>query len=71
VKAWVFGDNVDTDAIVPGRYMKFGIDEIARHCMETLAPAFANLSRRWPTLDSTTPICLNIALRPGGGVAGR
>jgi 3-isopropylmalate/(R)-2-methylmalate dehydratase small subunit len=41
VKAWVFGDNVDTDAIVPGRYMKFGIDEIAKHCMEALAPAFA------------------------------
>jgi 3-isopropylmalate/(R)-2-methylmalate dehydratase small subunit len=42
MKAWVFGDNVDTDAIVPGRYMKFGIDEIAKHCMEALDPAFAH-----------------------------
>jgi 3-isopropylmalate/(R)-2-methylmalate dehydratase small subunit len=41
MKAWVFGDNVDTDVIVPGRYMKFGIDEIARHCMESAAPDFA------------------------------
>ena len=42
MKAWVFGDNVDTDAIVPGRYMKFGIEEIARHSMEALAPGFAS-----------------------------
>ena len=41
MKAWVFGDNVDTDAIAPGRYMKFGIEEIARHCLESVAPAFA------------------------------
>jgi len=42
VKAWVFGDNVDTDAIAPGRYMKFGIDEIARHCLEAVDPAFSS-----------------------------
>jgi 3-isopropylmalate/(R)-2-methylmalate dehydratase small subunit len=41
VKAWVFGDNVDTDAIAPGRYMKFGIEEIARHCMEGVDPKFS------------------------------
>jgi 3-isopropylmalate/(R)-2-methylmalate dehydratase small subunit len=41
VKAWVFGDNLDTDAIAPGRYMKFGIEEIARHCLEAVSPAFA------------------------------
>lgn len=40
-RAWVFGDNVDTDAIAPGRYMKFGIDEIARHVLEVIDPAFA------------------------------
>ena len=42
MRAWVFGDNVDTDAIAPGRYMKFGIDEIARHCMEPIDPRFAS-----------------------------
>ncbi len=41
MKAWVFGDNVDTDAIAPGRYMKFGIDEIARHCLEGVDPEFS------------------------------
>ena len=40
MKAWVFGDNLDTDVIAPGRYMKFGIDEIARHCLESIEPTF-------------------------------
>ena len=41
MKAWVFGDNVDTDAIAPGRYMKFAIEEIAKHCMEALDESFS------------------------------
>lgn len=41
MKAWVFGDNVDTDVIAPGRYMKFGIEEIARHCLEAVDPEFS------------------------------
>jgi 3-isopropylmalate/(R)-2-methylmalate dehydratase small subunit len=40
-RAWVFGDNIDTDVLAPGAYMKFGIEEIARHCMEAVDPAFA------------------------------
>ena len=40
-RAWVFGDNVDTDALAPGAYVKYGIDEIARHCLESIDPAFA------------------------------
>lgn len=40
-RAWIFGDDVDTDAIAPGTYMKSGIDELARHCLETLDPTFA------------------------------
>jgi 3-isopropylmalate/(R)-2-methylmalate dehydratase small subunit len=42
VKAWVFGDNLDTDVIAPGRYMKFGIDEIAKHCLESIDPTFVS-----------------------------
>lgn len=42
MKAWVFGDNVDTDAIAPGRYMKSGIEEIAKHCLESVSPSFAS-----------------------------
>jgi 3-isopropylmalate/(R)-2-methylmalate dehydratase small subunit len=41
VRAWRLGDNVDTDAIVPGKYMKLGIEEIARHCLESVLPSFA------------------------------
>jgi 3-isopropylmalate/(R)-2-methylmalate dehydratase small subunit len=42
----VFGDDVDTDLIAPGRYMKFGIDEIAPHCLEAVRPEFAASVRR-------------------------
>jgi 3-isopropylmalate/(R)-2-methylmalate dehydratase small subunit len=41
VRVWRLGDNVDTDAIAPGKYMKFGIDEIAKHCLESVLPAFS------------------------------
>jgi len=50
VKAWVFGDNVDTDAIAPGRYMKFGIDEIAKHCFESVKPEFASSVKKGDVL---------------------
>lgn len=40
-RAWVFGDDVNTDLLAPGAYMKFGIEEIARHCMESVDPTFA------------------------------
>ena len=39
MKAWVFGDDIDTDVIAPGRYMKFGIEEIAKHCLESVSPS--------------------------------
>jgi len=42
MKAWVFGDDVDTDAMVPGRYMKLGIEEIATHCLESLDASFSS-----------------------------
>jgi 3-isopropylmalate/(R)-2-methylmalate dehydratase small subunit len=41
MKAWVLGDNVDTDVLAPGAYMKFGIEEIAKHCLESVLPGFA------------------------------
>ena len=41
MKAWVFGDNIDTDVIVPGRYMKYGIEEIAKHCLEAVSASFS------------------------------
>jgi 3-isopropylmalate/(R)-2-methylmalate dehydratase small subunit len=50
MKACVFGDNVDTDAIAPGRYMKFGIDEIARHCLESIDPNFSRTVQKGDVL---------------------
>lgn len=44
-RAWVFGDNVDTDALAPGIYMKASLEELAGHCLETLDPAFAGSVR--------------------------
>jgi 3-isopropylmalate/(R)-2-methylmalate dehydratase small subunit len=40
MRAWVLGDNIDTDVITPGKYMKLGIEEIAKHCLEPLLPEF-------------------------------
>jgi 3-isopropylmalate/(R)-2-methylmalate dehydratase small subunit len=41
MRAWVLGDNIDTDVITPGKYMKLGIEEIAKHCLEPLLPEFS------------------------------
>jgi 3-isopropylmalate/(R)-2-methylmalate dehydratase small subunit len=39
---WKYGDNVDTDAIIPARYLNVSTpEELARHCMEDVDSAFA------------------------------
>ena len=40
-RAWKLGDNLDTDVLAPGKYMKFAIEEIAKHCLESVIPEFA------------------------------
>ena len=41
-KVWLFGDNVDTDAIIPARYLSAtDPEELAAHCMEDIHPDFA------------------------------
>ena len=40
-KAWVYGDDVDTDALAPGAYMKAPIEVLAAHCLEAIDPGFA------------------------------
>ncbi|MEW6231924.1 MAG: 3-isopropylmalate dehydratase small subunit [Chloroflexota bacterium] len=42
-KAWKYGDNVNTDAIIPGRYLSTtDPKELAKHCLEDLDPTFAS-----------------------------
>ncbi len=40
-KAWVFGDEINTDVMAPGLYFKSPIDAMARHCLEAVDPGFA------------------------------
>lgn len=44
-RAWVFGDDVDTDALSPGIYMRAPLEELAKHCLETRDPEFAGSVR--------------------------
>lgn len=41
-KAWVFGDNIDTDVLAPGLYMKGPLNVLATHCLEAVDPDFAS-----------------------------
>lgn len=41
-QAWVYGDNVDTDVIIPARYLNTSdADELAKFCMEDIDTTFA------------------------------
>ncbi|MBQ7628834.1 MAG: 3-isopropylmalate dehydratase small subunit, partial [Selenomonadaceae bacterium] len=41
-KVWRYGDNIDTDVIIPARYLNtFEPAELAKHCMEDIDKNFA------------------------------
>jgi len=41
-RAWKYGDNVDTDVIIPARYLNVSTTaDLAAHCMEDIDPDFA------------------------------
>jgi len=44
-RAWVFGDDVNTDVMAPGLYFKAPMAEMAKHCMEAIDPGFAGRVR--------------------------
>jgi 3-isopropylmalate dehydratase small subunit len=45
--AHVYGDNIDTDRIIPGKYTKtLDLNELAAHCLEDLDPGFRTRMRR-------------------------
>jgi 3-isopropylmalate/(R)-2-methylmalate dehydratase small subunit len=42
-KAHKYGSNVDTDAIIPARYLNVSVaEELAKHCMEDIDTEFVN-----------------------------
>ena len=42
-----FGDNIDTDAIIPARYLSIrDPEELAKHCMEGVDPDFPKKAKR-------------------------
>jgi len=46
-RVWKFGDNIDTDIIIPARYLAYTDPLVlGQHCMEPLAPDFARSVRR-------------------------
>jgi len=46
-KAWKFGRDVDTDQIIPARYLNTSDpQELAKHCMEDADPEFMNKMAR-------------------------
>jgi len=49
-RVWRVGADVDTDQLAPGYAMSFGIEVIARHCLEGLRPGWAGQVRRGDVL---------------------
>ena len=46
-KAWKFGNDIDTDIIVPGRYLIYTDEErLSKHCMEGLDPDFSEKCKK-------------------------
>ena len=46
-KAIKYGDNVDTDVIIPARYLNSSDPkELAQHCMEDIDKEFVNKTER-------------------------
>ncbi|MGQ9499481.1 MAG: 3-isopropylmalate dehydratase small subunit [Dissulfurimicrobium sp.] len=44
--AWKFGENIDTDVIIPARYLNTSDPvELAKHCMEDIDPEFSKKIR--------------------------
>lgn len=44
-RAFIFGDDIDTDVLAPGSLMKLAPEILAEHCLEAVDPSFAKTVR--------------------------
>ena len=44
-RAWVFGDDINTDLLAPAAYLKGSMEDLASHCLEDLDTSFATSVR--------------------------
>lgn len=44
-RIFLLGDDIDTDQLAPGQYMRGGIEALAAHCLEATRPDFAKTVR--------------------------
>lgn len=44
-RAFVIGDDIDTDVLAPGAYLMLDAEDMARHCLESVRPDFADAVR--------------------------
>lgn len=46
-KIWKYGDNINTDEIIPARYLNTtDLKELSSHCMEDIDPSFVHKAKR-------------------------
>ena len=41
-RVWILGDDINTDLLAPGQYMRLPSAELAAHCLEAIRPDFAH-----------------------------
>ncbi len=44
-RAWVYGDDINTDLLAPAAYLKGSVEDLASHCLEDLDADFAACAR--------------------------
>ena len=45
-RVWKFGDDINTDLLAPGIYMKCSLEELSSHCLETVDSSFSGAVKK-------------------------
>jgi 3-isopropylmalate/(R)-2-methylmalate dehydratase small subunit len=45
-RVWKYGDNINTDVIIPARYAAYSLSHLGQHCMEDIDPMFPQKIRK-------------------------